>query len=224
MGEEKMVCTVCASQAKSRCGNCKGVAYCGAECQKVDWKLHKLQCKRLKAEAEAAAAGSMPAALPQFNRPQSAPPSAAEVARMRAQFQAMRAGGMGGGGGYDMSMHQQYQQYQHQQQEEESEESDLSSDEDDGVGHQKLAEPDQWLFPREDVATLMATDKADYSYGRPCGIRNAGNTCYANSVLQCMAATRPLATHLLSEKHSKTCRCVDLLIQQRTTGTCRTDD
>ena len=29
----------------SRCGRCKQVCYCSAECQKVHWKLHKKECK-----------------------------------------------------------------------------------------------------------------------------------------------------------------------------------
>ena len=30
----------------SACGNCKLVAYCSKECQRSDWKSHKLQCQR----------------------------------------------------------------------------------------------------------------------------------------------------------------------------------
>lgn len=33
-----------------RCLGCKSVAYCGKECQKADWKLHKLECIGFKSK------------------------------------------------------------------------------------------------------------------------------------------------------------------------------
>jgi len=33
------------------------------------------------------------------------------------------------------------------------------------------------------------------------GLKNLGNTCYMNSVLQCMSATTPLARYFLSSNH-----------------------
>ncbi|KAJ7921080.1 hypothetical protein B0H13DRAFT_2418709, partial [Mycena leptocephala] len=37
----------CGKQADSRCAGCKIVRYCGAKCQKDDWKSHKLDCAML---------------------------------------------------------------------------------------------------------------------------------------------------------------------------------
>lgn len=37
-----------------KCGRCKGVRYCGPECQKAHWPVHKQECKRLAAQAAAA--------------------------------------------------------------------------------------------------------------------------------------------------------------------------
>jgi hypothetical protein len=31
-----------------KCGNCKAVCYCGPECQKKDWKRHKVECEEFK--------------------------------------------------------------------------------------------------------------------------------------------------------------------------------
>lgn len=32
------------SNCKLKCGNCKHIKYCSVECQKKDWKIHKLMC------------------------------------------------------------------------------------------------------------------------------------------------------------------------------------
>ncbi|GJN03802.1 hypothetical protein PR202_ga21282 [Eleusine coracana subsp. coracana] len=45
-------------------------------------------------------------------------------------------------------------------------------------------------------------DKVDL---HPFGLRNLGNSCYANAVLQCLMFTRPLTSYLLGRLHSKNC-------------------
>ncbi|KAF5253705.1 hypothetical protein FANTH_1397 [Fusarium anthophilum] len=37
--------TSCQNAGKSSCANCRLVTYCGSECQKAHWPLHKLDCK-----------------------------------------------------------------------------------------------------------------------------------------------------------------------------------
>ncbi|XP_059637309.1 ubiquitin carboxyl-terminal hydrolase 16 [Cornus florida] len=57
------------------------------------------------------------------------------------------------------------------------------------------------LFPYE-VFVKLYTNKAEL---RPCGLINCGNSCYANSVLQCLAFTPPLTAYFLQGLHSKAC-------------------
>ncbi|XP_050206045.1 ubiquitin carboxyl-terminal hydrolase 17 [Mercurialis annua] len=40
----------------------------------------------------------------------------------------------------------------------------------------------------------------------PFGLRNCGNSCYANTVIQCLAFTRPLTSYFARGLHSKSCR------------------
>ncbi|KAG9476898.1 hypothetical protein GDO78_002348 [Eleutherodactylus coqui] len=37
------------------------------------------------------------------------------------------------------------------------------------------------------------------------GLQNLGNTCFVNSVLQCLTYTAPLANYMLTREHSKAC-------------------
>ena len=38
-------CSVCKLPGSLRCSKCLGALYCGQECQKKDWKTHKVHCK-----------------------------------------------------------------------------------------------------------------------------------------------------------------------------------
>lgn len=47
MASTKGQCAVCSKPGK-RCTSCENIYYCGAECQKADWKVHKLVCRIFK--------------------------------------------------------------------------------------------------------------------------------------------------------------------------------
>lgn len=44
-------CAVCSKPGKL-CASCENIRYCGAECQKSDWKVHKFVCRTFKAIRE----------------------------------------------------------------------------------------------------------------------------------------------------------------------------
>ncbi|KAF9461154.1 hypothetical protein BDZ94DRAFT_1264418 [Collybia nuda] len=41
-------CEICGKRVTSRCTQCLTVSYCGTECQREDWKVHKQRCRSLK--------------------------------------------------------------------------------------------------------------------------------------------------------------------------------
>ncbi|KAI8024407.1 Ubiquitin carboxyl-terminal hydrolase 15 [Camellia lanceoleosa] len=60
----------------------------------------------------------------------------------------------------------------------------------------------QMLLPYEEFVKLFQYEVYDIS---PRGLINCGNSCYANSVLQCLTCTRPLTIYLLRRSHSRAC-------------------
>jgi len=70
-----------------------------------------------------------------------------------------------------------------------------------------LQKPAVVLYPREKIFVHWreAIPKRE-----PVGLWNAGNSCFLNSVLQCLTFTPPLANYFMFEGHKSKCICVTL--------------
>lgn len=63
-----------------------------------------------------------------------------------------------------------------------------------------------YLFPPKRIQQMMTFQPPNLQVG--CGLYNAGNSCYLNSVLQCLCFTLPFLNYLQTKDHSSKCNLV----------------
>lgn len=97
-------------------------------------------------------------------------------------------------------------------------------DKPEALNEDGFQEPSKVLFPKKrvnginsllfpySVDTLQSLTGADLmawklSSAAGAGLNNHGNTCFLNSVVQCITYTPPLANYLLAKEHSRSCTC-----------------
>ncbi|KAJ7617868.1 hypothetical protein FB45DRAFT_215666 [Roridomyces roridus] len=60
MMSEPLVVCICGEPAANRCSSCKAVSYCSKECQRGDWKTHKIACKAATSVASSSSPSDVP--------------------------------------------------------------------------------------------------------------------------------------------------------------------
>eukprot|EP01125_Pyxidicula_operculata_P006289 TRINITY_DN2182_c0_g1_i1.p1 TRINITY_DN2182_c0_g1~~TRINITY_DN2182_c0_g1_i1.p1 ORF type:complete len:752 (+),score=191.81 TRINITY_DN2182_c0_g1_i1:20-2275(+) len=70
------------------------------------------------------------------------------------------------------------------------------------AGALTLKPPPVYLFPKIRVEQLISFEEKSII---GCGLYNVGNSCYLNSVIQCLTHTAPFARFFASEKHKDKC-------------------
>ncbi|ORY06429.1 cysteine proteinase [Basidiobolus meristosporus CBS 931.73] len=72
-----------------------------------------------------------------------------------------------------------------------------------------LIDKNGFRFPTKTIFKKELSQTWGKEFGVGPGLNNLGNTCFMNSVLQCLTYTPPLASYLFNEGHKKTCKVPD---------------
>ena len=217
-------CAGCGEPATKRCARCKEVWYCGSECHRKHWKEQKSECRTAKATAkkklkEAKRRGALEpegpegaALLPPPPPGTVPPPPPGTVLHSYAAFRGLWGDAGGGGGGAG------------------GKGADTCGDKGEGEG--AVPEVSSSTSTPGEGAAEVGGSCCSSSGGAggveggggsegceeddeivptalravPVGLHNVGNTCFANSVLQCLAQAGP-AVRALRTHDRGTCTC-----------------
>ena len=57
------ICPVCQKLAETKCTGCRKLFYCGRDCQRRHWKVHKFDCKQIPYKVRASSNGDVKVGL-----------------------------------------------------------------------------------------------------------------------------------------------------------------